>query len=185
MDGPPPQTPVIPILIETGTFRFGGWGAGDFACRSRRPADCSSAANTHAPIFVRTGIRIDPSQQFSAVAESLGFGEDTGMSVAELPIQIDRERIARFCRERGIRKLSLFGSVLRDHFDPQRSDVDVLAEFDPGVLKNAGFQYFGYGEELSAIIGHKVDFCSRLHPLILGREQDELFPLYGARLTRI
>ena len=33
------------------------------------------------------------------------------MSVAELPIQIDREQIARFCRERGIRKLSLFGSV--------------------------------------------------------------------------
>ena len=50
------------------------------------------------------------------------------MSVAELPIQIDRERIARFCQERGIRKLSLFGSVLRDDFDPQQSDVDVLAE---------------------------------------------------------
>ena len=100
------------------------------------------------------------------------------MSVAELPIQIDRERVARFCRERGIRKLSLFGSVLHRDFDPQRSDVDVLAEFEPGVLKNAGFQYFGYGEELSAIIGRKVDFCSRLHPLILGRVKDELFPLY-------
>ena len=45
------------------------------------------------------------------------------MSVAELPIQIDRERIARFCRERGIRKLCLFGSVVHDDFDPQRSDV--------------------------------------------------------------
>jgi predicted nucleotidyltransferase len=40
------------------------------------------------------------------------------MSVAESPIQIDREQIARFCRERGIRKLSLFGSVLRHDFDP-------------------------------------------------------------------
>jgi len=100
------------------------------------------------------------------------------MSVAELPIAIDREKIAEFCRARGIRKLSLFGSVLRDDFDPARSDVDVLAEFNPGVLKRAGFQYFGYGEELSAIIGRKVDFCSRLHPLILGRVQDELFPVY-------
>ena len=43
------------------------------------------------------------------------------MSVAELPIQIDREKIAEFCRVRGIRKLSLFGSVLRDDFDPERS----------------------------------------------------------------
>ena len=46
-----------------------------------------------------------------------------------MPIQIDRKRIARFCQERGIRKLSLFGSVLRDDFDPWQSDVDVLAEF--------------------------------------------------------
>ena len=100
------------------------------------------------------------------------------MSVAELPIPIDREQIARFCRERGIRKLSLFGSVLRPDFDPQRSDVDVLAEFEPGVLKQVGFRYFGYGKELAAIIGRKVDFCSRLHPLILGRVKEELLPVY-------
>jgi predicted nucleotidyltransferase len=56
--------------------------------------------------------------------------------------------------------------------------VDVLAEFEPGVLRSAGFRYFGYGEELAAIIGRKVDFCSRLHPLILSRVQNELFPLY-------
>ena len=36
------------------------------------------------------------------------------MSIAELPIVIDREKLAEFCRARGIRKLSLFGSVLRD-----------------------------------------------------------------------
>lgn len=100
------------------------------------------------------------------------------MSIAELPIAIDREQIARFCRERGIRKLSRFGSVLHHDFDPQRSDVDVLAEFEPGVLKRAGFQYFGYGPELAAILGRKVDFCSRLHPLILGRVQNELLPVY-------
>ena len=100
------------------------------------------------------------------------------MSVAELPIAIDREKVAAFCRERGIRKLSLFGSVLREDFDPARSDVDVLAEFDPGVLQGVGFQYFGYGEELAAVLGHKVDFCSRLHPLLLERVQDDLFPVY-------
>ena len=74
--------------------------------------------------------------------------------------------------------MSLFGSVLRHDFDPQRSDVDVLAEFEPGVLKQVGFRYFGYGQELAAIIGRKVDFCSRLHPLILGRVKEELLPVY-------
>jgi len=72
------------------------------------------------------------------------------MSIAELPFQIDREQIARFCRKRGIRKLSLFRSVLHRDFDPQRSNVDVLAEFEPDVLKSVGFQYFGYGRGLAA-----------------------------------
>ena len=78
------------------------------------------------------------------------------MNIAELPISVDRDRIAEFCRTRGIRKLSLFGSVLRDDFDPARSDVDVLAEFLPGV--RPGLRFFGYGEELAALIGHPVDF---------------------------
>jgi len=78
------------------------------------------------------------------------------MSVAELPIQLDREKIAQFCSVRGIRKLGLFGSVLRDDFDPLRSDVDVLVEFAPGV--RPGLKFFGYAEELSEIIGQKVDF---------------------------
>jgi uncharacterized protein len=106
------------------------------------------------------------------------LGEYAGMSVAELPIHIDREKIARFCRERGIHRLSLFGSVLRDDFDSRHSDVDVLAEFEPGVLRTVGFRYFGYGDELAAIIGRKVDFCSRLHPLIFDRIKDELLPIY-------
>jgi uncharacterized protein len=99
------------------------------------------------------------------------------MSVAELPIQIDREKIAQFCRGRGIQKLSLFGSVLRDDFDPARSDADVLAEFEPDALKGVGFRYFAYGEELSAIIGRRVDFCSRLNKYIEAAVRREAVPI--------
>jgi hypothetical protein len=100
------------------------------------------------------------------------------MSVAELPIALDRKRIERYCLERGIRKLSLFGSVLRQDFDAQRSDVDVLADFEPGALERAGWDYFGYGEELGAVLGSKVDLCSRLHPLIYQRVKDQLLTIY-------
>ena len=100
------------------------------------------------------------------------------MSVAELPISLDREKIATFCRVRGIRKLSLFGSVLRDDFDPVRSDVDVLAEFEPGALQGVGFRYFGYGEALAAILGRKVDFCSRLNQHIEAAVRREAIPIY-------
>jgi predicted nucleotidyltransferase len=77
----------------------------------------------------------------SAVADLFCVSEYIRMDLAELPIPIDREEIAHFCQKRGIRKLSLFGSVLRRDFDSRRSDVDVLAEFEPGVLKSVGFQY--------------------------------------------
>jgi hypothetical protein len=86
------------------------------------------------------------------------------MNVTDLPIVIDRERLAAFCRARGIRKLSLFGSVLRDDFDPERSDVDVLVEMDPTA--RTGFRFFGYGDELAEIIGHKVDLTT---PAMLSR----------------
>ena len=100
------------------------------------------------------------------------------MNIAELPIRIDREQIARFCRERGIRKLSLFGSVLREDFDPARSDVDVLAEFEAGALQGVGFRYFGYADELAALLGRKVDFCSRLNKYIEARVRREAIPIY-------
>ena len=44
-------------------------------------------------------------------------------------ISIDRKKIADFCKQNHIRKLSLFGSVLRDDFRPD-SDVDILVEVD-------------------------------------------------------
>lgn len=69
-------------------------------------------------------------------------------------IAIDRDAIAEFCRRNHIRKLSLFGSVLTERFGPE-SDVDVLVEFEPGVV--IGFDYFRIEEELSDILGRKVD----------------------------
>src|SRR5882724_11383312 len=113
-----------------------------------------------------------------AVAERSCCWHYCPMNVAELPIAVDREKVAEFCRARGIRRLSLFGSVLREDFDPQRSDVDVLAEFEPGALKGVGFRYFGYGEELARIIGRRVDFCSRLNKYIEVRVREEAVPIY-------
>ena len=68
--------------------------------------------------------------------------------VKKLPIQFDRDRVVAFCRDRGIVRLSVFGSVLRDDFDPARSDIDVLADFKPEAMRGIGFRFFGYGDEL-------------------------------------
>ncbi len=100
------------------------------------------------------------------------------MRTTDLPIAIDRRRIARFCSERGIRSLSLFGSALRDDFDSKRSDLDVLAEFEPDALRGVGLKYFGFADELGAILGYRVDFCSQLHPALRERVEGEAVKLY-------
>lgn len=73
-----------------------------------------------------------------------------------LGIEVDHESIAEFCTRNGIRRLSFFGSVLRDDFGPE-SDVDILVEFAP----EASVGYFGMARmerDLTGIIGRTVDF---------------------------
>lgn len=69
-------------------------------------------------------------------------------------LEIPREKIAEFCRRNHIRKLALFGSALRKDFQP-KSDVDVLVEFDPDHVP--GLDFFSMQDELSEILGRKVD----------------------------
>ncbi len=69
-------------------------------------------------------------------------------------IAVPQEQIEAFCKRHHISRLSLFGSILRDDFRPD-SDVDVLVEFEPGFTP--GLAFFGMQEELSAILGRKVD----------------------------
>lgn len=73
-------------------------------------------------------------------------------------IDIPFDRIAEFCRKHRIRKLELFGSVLRDDFAPE-SDIDVMVEFEPG--HSPGLRFFVLDEELAAIFGRKVDLHTR------------------------
>lgn len=69
-------------------------------------------------------------------------------------IAIPKHAIADFCRRHHIRRLSLFGSVLRDDFGPE-SDVDVLVEFEPRHVP--GYAFFAIEEELAGILGRTVD----------------------------
>ena len=74
-------------------------------------------------------------------------------------IDVPEEKLAEFCRRNHIRVLSLFGSILRDDFRPD-SDVDVLAEFDPG--HTPGLALIRMEDELSALLGgRKVDLVLR------------------------
>jgi predicted nucleotidyltransferase len=92
-------------------------------------------------------------------------------------IEIPEEKIAEFCRRKHIRKLALFGSVLRDDFKPE-SDVDILVEFEPG--HTPGLAFITMQEELSEILGRAVDLNTPdcLSPYFRQEVLDETEVLY-------
>ena len=104
---------------------------------------------------------------------------------ARYAIDIDRDRLAEYCRRWKIVELSLFGSVLRDDFGPG-SDVDMLVTFAPeadwSVLDHVSME-----EEVSVILGRKVDLVSRravegsANPLKRRAILDSAQPYYIAR----
>jgi uncharacterized protein len=72
-------------------------------------------------------------------------------------VAVDRRQIFAFCNRHHIRRLAVFGSVLRDDFRPD-SDVDVLVEFEPEHVP--GLAFFAMQRELSEILGRKVDLST-------------------------
>ena len=100
-------------------------------------------------------------------------------------VNIPREQIADFCRRHHIRRLSLFGSILRDDFRAEGdrpSDVDVLVEFEPG--HTPGLAIVDVQDELSALFGgRKVDLVLKqdLSRWIRGKVLAEAEVLYDER----
>ena len=75
--------------------------------------------------------------------------------MSQSKISIPEDRIADFCKQNRVRRLSLFGSILREDFGPN-SDVDILVEFEPGARIGL-ISLSGLEIELSKIVGRKVD----------------------------
>ena len=95
-------------------------------------------------------------------------------------ISIDREAVSAFCRRHHIKRLALFGSVLRDDFGPE-SDVDVLVEFQAGHVP--GLNFVSIEREFSVLLhGHHVDMVTPkfLNPRIRDQVLSSAEPLYVA-----
>jgi len=67
------------------------------------------------------------------------------------------EPIAAICERHGVNELSLFGSILREDFDPGSSDVDVVVSFGPPRGESAARQYFDFKRELEELLSRPVD----------------------------
>jgi len=68
-----------------------------------------------------------------------------------------RASITDLCRRHHVRRLELFGSAVDGRFDPERSDVDLLVEFEPLADGEHANAYFGLRESLEALLSRTVD----------------------------
>ncbi len=102
--------------------------------------------NRHCPIFTDLKRLAD-----KGIFSSSSFRRNSN-------IEVPNGKLATFCRRHHIKKLSFFGSVLRDDFRPD-SDIDVLVEFEPGHIP--GWDIVSIEDELSSILSRKVDMHTR------------------------
>jgi hypothetical protein len=82
-----------------------------------------------------------------------------------------RERIAALCRENGIQRLAVFGSAVNGTFNPETSDIDVVAEFDDSQGDALRLGRFAF--DLEALLGRPVDVVT-LHERSKPRFREEV-----------
>ena len=72
-------------------------------------------------------------------------------------IQSRLNDLVALCFKRGVRRVALFGSSTRDHFDPSRRDLDFIVVFDPMSPVQHADNYFGLLEDLQQLFGMPID----------------------------
>ncbi|MBI1776750.1 MAG: nucleotidyltransferase domain-containing protein [Proteobacteria bacterium] len=94
-----------------------------------------------------------------------------------------RERIAELCRRHGVRRLEIFGSGARaTDFDPDRSDVDFLVEFDDEASAPSLKRFFAFRDGLVAVLGRPVDLVSAdsiVNPYVKAEVERTREPVYA------
>ena len=92
-------------------------------------------------------------------------------------VSLDREAVSAFCQRHYIKRLALFGSVLRDDFSPD-SDVDVLVEFQAGHVP--GLNFVSIEREFSGLLhGRRVDMIHLIQ--IIGEAERQVSPEFSER----
>ena len=103
-------------------------------------------------------------------------------------IENKREAIVALCRKYGVIRMDVFGSVLREDYEPGRSDVDLLVEFGSRNPYSLADAYFDMLDELRDLLGEPVDLVmvgAIKNPYILADIEQSKQLLYAAQRTRL
>lgn len=72
-------------------------------------------------------------------------------------VQQKQAELAALCRKHEVHRLDLFGSAATgQEFDPARSDLDFLVEFEPTGKTGLSDRYFGLWDDLQTLFGRDI-----------------------------
>ena len=94
-----------------------------------------------------------------------------------------KAEIEALCRRYAVKRLRVFGSALRDDWNPDTSDLDFLAEFGPPLGRNAFDQYMGFVLDMEGLLGRKtdvVDWNAARNPFFRRHVEREAREFYAA-----
>lgn len=97
-------------------------------------------------------------------------------------LELKRERVAELCRRFGVLRLDVFGSAVRDDFDPERSDIDLLVSLEDVPPVEYSRHYFDLKDGLERLFGRRVDLVtepSLENPFFKARVLSERLPIYA------
>jgi predicted nucleotidyltransferase len=98
-------------------------------------------------------------------------------------VERSRSAIIELCRRFGVRRLDLFGSAATERFDPDRSDLDFLVEFEEPFIGGFSSPYFGLLKALQDLFQRDIDLVlerNLINPYRRRRILAEKLPLYPA-----
>lgn len=98
-------------------------------------------------------------------------------------IEANRSQIEALCRRYHVRRLEVFGSAVRDDFDPDRSDIDFIVEFKSDAEMNLFDAYMDLRHDLAELLGRPVDLVmlsAVRNPIVRAEIEADREPVYAA-----
>jgi predicted nucleotidyltransferase len=88
--------------------------------------------------------------------------DDPSAPMPDIPafILAKKYEVERICAETRVAKMWVFGSALREDFDPGKSDLDFVVEFDESDAPGISDRYFTLVEHLEKIFQRPVDLVT-------------------------
>lgn len=75
-------------------------------------------------------------------------------------VEKHRQTLEQACRRFGVRRLEVFGSAVRDDFDPARSDFDFIVSFADKTPGTYADRYLDFTMAVERLLGRKVDMLT-------------------------